>query len=305
MDPARSPERPLLLLAMPEAPQFRVVRRALQRELEGEIDFSTFVVGERTTVADLSAQVRQLRPACLVVMDNPVLALYRSFAEGRPPGDPPPPAVVVMTPFFAEELHQIKNTTGVAYEIPGVTAFVKLRSVIARAVLKVGVLHRSQFRPFIEKESQLAAREHIELVAFDVGSNPDASAIRAFLTRARESDIDALWVLNDRKLMRTARFIREVWRPQIHKFTVPVIVGLSTLVAAKTRFGNFAVIPDHAELGVQTARLIFRVQEAGWRAEDIPVELPISTVTIANLAQLKIQAGLQAGAASRVDKVTE
>ena len=63
-----------------------------------------------------------------------------------------------MTPFFIEELRRIRNTTGVAYEIPGVTAFVKLRSVIARPVRQVAVVHRPRFRQFIDRQRPLAAR---------------------------------------------------------------------------------------------------------------------------------------------------
>ena len=65
------------------------------------------------------------------------------------------------------------------------------------------------------------------------------------------------------------------------------------------------MVPDHEELGVQTARLIYRVAESGWRADEHPVELPISTLTIANLARLSSSWACSADAASQVDEVVE
>jgi hypothetical protein len=305
VDPPRHPGRPLLLLAMPDFESFRSVRSALVGELGSEFDFATLSITARTEQPDFAAKVEALRPACLVVMDNVALGIYREYAESRPPDRPAPPAVVTMTPFFIEELRRIKNTTGVAYEVPGVTAFVKLRSLISKPLQKVAVIHRPRFRDFIERQGRLAAREDIELLPIEVRTNPTTAEIQAAIADARTSDAGALWVLADRKLLKNAQFITEVWRPEIEQFRVPVIVGLKTLVMPAVKFGNFGVVPDHGELGVQTARLIQRVAESGWQADEHPVELPLSTVTIANLASLREQVGLQTGAASRVDEVVE
>jgi hypothetical protein len=304
-DPPRRGGRPLLLIVMPDSPPFHLVRKSVLRELQGDFDVVTRVVDATTLLPQFSAQVAELRPTGLLVMDNPALALYEAYAESRPDSDPAPPAIVSMTPFFIEELRRIRNTTGVAYEIPGVTAFVKLRSVLARPVRKVAVVHRARFRQFIERQARLAAKEDIVLVPLEVATEPTATEVRAALSYARESQIDALWVLSDRRLLKSARFIKEVWRPQINLFRVPVIVGLSTLVTGKSEFGNFAVVPDHEELGLQTARLIFRVAESGWRADEHPVELPIATRSIANLNRLGELVRLQADAASQVDEVVE
>ncbi len=305
LDPPRQPGRPLLMLAMPISESFQSVRSGLIRELGGGFDLVTFAVNERTPVAEFADRVDHNKPVCLVLMDNPALALYRQYVDSRPPGRPAPPAVVAMTPFFIEELRRIKNTTGVAYEIPGVTAFVKLRSLIARPLRRVAVVHRARFHEFIERQRRLAAREDIELVPLQVGTNPAVAEIQAAIARARDASIDALWVLPDRRLLRNAAYISEVWRPEIQQFHVPVIVGLKTLVAPGAQFGNFAVVPEHEELGVQTARLIQRVAESGWQADEHPVELPLSTLTIANLASLREQMGLQEDAASRVDEVVQ
>jgi hypothetical protein len=304
-DPPRRPGRPLVLLVMPDSPPFWAVRSAVLRELGRDLDFATQVVTAETQPPELEARVRQLRPACLLAMDNPAVALYQRFAVSRPADDPAPPAVVAMTPFYIEELPRLRNSTGVIYEVPGVTVFIKLRSVIARPLRRVAVVHRPGFRAFIELQKRLAAKEDIELTALEVGEDPTQDEVRAALTSARASKIDALWVLNDRRLLKSQRFLSEVWRPEIKRFQVPVIVGLSALVAGKADFGSFAVVPDHEEMGVQVARLLFRVFESGWRPDEHPVELPISTLSIANLPRLREQGGLTPGAANRVDQVVQ
>ncbi len=304
-DPPRRPGRPLLLIAMPDSPAFNVMRKAVVRELESELDVVTALVDANTKLAEFTAKLTELHPTCLLVLDNPALALYQHHAEAQADSEAVPPAVVAMTPFFIEELRRIRNTTGVAYEIPGVTAFVKLRSVISRPVRKVAVVYRPRFRQFIDRQARLAAKEDITLVPLEVGADPTAAEVRAALASTRESDVDALWVLSDRRLLKSVRFINEVWRPAINQLRIPVVVGLASLVAARAEFASFAVVPDHEELGIQTARLILRVAESGWRADQHPVELPISTLTLANVARLREQAGLRPDAASLIDEPVE
>jgi hypothetical protein len=50
---------------------------------------------------------------------------------------------------------------------------------------------------------------------------------------------------------------------------------------------------------------LFEIAENGWRAGDHPVELPVSTVTVVNMRQLRERFGLREGAARRIDKVIE
>jgi hypothetical protein len=304
-DPPRRPGRPLILIAMPDSPAFHLTRKAVVRELEDDLDVITAVVGATTRLSEFAAKLAELRPTCLLLLDNPALALYQHYAETQPDSEAVPPAVVAMTPFFIEELRRIRNTTGVAYEVPGVTAFVKLRSVVTRPVRRVAVVHRPRFRQFIDRQARLAAKEDITLVALEVGDDPTATEVRAALGSARDADVDALWVLSDRRLLKSVKFINEVWRPQINLFRIPVVVGLASLVATKAEFASFAVVPDHEELGVQTARLILRVAESGWRADQHPVELPISTLTLANIARLREHGGLKPDAASQIDERVE
>ncbi len=303
IDPPRHPGRPLLLLAMPDSPPFQVVRRSLIDELRGDFDFVTLLVSPQTPPGDFAQVIERQRPVALVVMDNPVLSLYRRYLGSAPAGRKVPPAVTVMTSFL-DQLGDLRNVTGVAYEVPGVTAFVQLRSIIAKPLKKVAVLHRPRFRRLIEQQAALAAKEQISLAPFEVSNNPTPAEIRAALRRVRESpDIDAMWVLNDNGLLRDAEFLAAAWRPEIERFRVPLIVGLPSLVASEAQFGDFAVVPDHEALGVQTAQLIIKLSESDWQVDGHPVEPSFSTLTVANLKRLADLAGLRPGAEERVDLV--
>jgi hypothetical protein len=303
LDPPARPGRPLLLVLMPDSPQFHIVRQAMVRELEVDFNFATTFIRPGLSLTDLAVQISEQRPVSVVVMDSPALALYRRYTDAAPPGSAPP-AVVMMTPFFIEEVRPVENTTGVSYEVPGVTAFVKLRSLVMRPLRKVAVLHRPRFRDFIDRQRKLAAKEDIELAPVEVPTEPVPDDIDTGLRAVRRAGVDALWVLNDRVLLRDNRFIDEAWRPQLQVLGVPVIVGIARLAAAEARFGDFAVVPDHEELGIQGARLIFRLAESGWQAGKLPVELPLSTITVGNLQRLEqTGGGLKPEAATRVDEV--
>lgn len=305
-DPPRRPGRPLVMVAMPDSASFRAVRSALIKELTKDFDIQTQVVGPQTGAAMLGAEIARTAPACLVLMDNPTVRLYREWGAQRPAKAPLPPAVVVMASFLEELRAQLPTVTGVAYEVPAVTAFVNLRSMIERPVKRVGVVHRPAFRRFIERQRALAAKEQIELVAVEVAADPGPSAVRVGLRQLRTSQrIDALWVLNDNGLLRDGAFIESAWRRELAALRVPVIVGVPTLVAAEARFGDFAVVPDLGGVGVQAANMVFELNEADWRAQALPIEHPLSTLTVVNLAEVERKFGLQEGAQQRIDKVIE
>lgn len=305
VDPEVRPGAPLLLLAMPPSADFQDVRRALVAEVKRNFNVSTFAVDARTTPDDLGAALARSAPACVVLMNNATVALYRAY-QGSHRGQKMPPAVVVMTSFLEELRGTLTNATGVAYEVPGVTAFVDLRAVIKAPVKRVGVVYRPQFRGFIERQKKLAGREQIELVGVEVGREVTAPGLRAALhgLLARER-VDALWMLNDNDLIKSAQFLDDTWRSELAGARVPLVVGVPNLVDPRTPLGSFAVVPDHEGLGLQTANLIFDLKDSGWNAADHDVELPVSVKTIADLKQLRDTFGLKEGALRHVDKALE
>jgi hypothetical protein len=302
-DPPRRPGKPLILISMPDSPSFRSVRRALVEEIKKDLDVVTQIVDSGTTLASFAAEIDRNRPSCLVLMDNPTVRLYRAYQKAGT--GPALPALVVMASFLEELRGELRNASGVAYEVPGVTAFVNLRSVIERPVARVGVVHRPPFRRFVERQKLLAIKEQVTVVAEEVPPDPSAADVRRALRSLRMSGVDALWVLNDNALLKDAQFLEAAWRPEIVSLGVPVVVGVPTLVSAEARFGTFAVLPDLDALGVQAANVLFEISESDWHAGDHPVELPVSTLTVVNMRQVRQQFGLRDGATRRIDRSIE
>jgi putative ABC transport system substrate-binding protein len=303
-DPARRPGKPLILIEMPDSPAFRAVRRSFVDEIKSDFDVVTAIVDRHSTSASLGAQIDSVQPTCVVLMDNPTVRLFRDYQKHR--AGPPLPALVVMASFLEEVRGELANATGVSYEVPGVSAFVNLRAVVQRPVNRVGVVHRPSFRGFIERQKALAAREQITLVSAEVPADATAAELRRALRSLRSSGhIDALWVLNDNALLRDPQFMEDAWRPEVGLMGVPVVVGVSTLVSDEARFGTFAVLPDLEALGVQAANVLFELSDNDWKASLHPVELPVSTVTVVNMRQVRGQFGLREGATRRIDKGIE
>jgi hypothetical protein len=302
-DPALHPGRPLILIVMPDSAPFRAVRRSLIEEIKKDLDVVTHIMQPTTTLAAFKAEIDRTHPACLVLMDNPTVRLYRAYQQSA--GGSLVPALVVMASFLEELQGELQNTTGIAYEVPGVTAFVNLRSIIERPVRRVGVVHRPHFRRFVARQTVLAATEQVEVVAEEVPADPNASDVRRALRALRKIGIDALWVLNDNALLKDGNFLESAWRPELAMMGVPVVVGVPTLVSIEIRFGTFAVSPDLDALGVQAANVLFEIGESHWNAGGLKVELPVSTVTEVNVRQVRDQFGLREGATRRIDKAIE
>jgi hypothetical protein len=304
-DPATQAGAPLILLAMPPTADFQDVRRALITEVKKNFNVSTLPVTAGTTPADLGAAIARTSPACLVLMNNATVTLYHEYQEAHR-DQKVPPAVVVMTLFLEEIRGTLRNATGIAYEVPGVTAFVNLRSVIRAPIRRVGVVYRPAFRSFIERQKTLAAREQIELVTAEVGKEVDVQTLRAALHRLLVGEkADVLWLLNDNELIKNTQFLNETWRAEIAATKVPLVVGVPNLVNPRTPLGSFAVVPDHEALGLQTANLIFELAESGWRADEHDVELPISVKTVVDLKQLRDNVGLNEDALRHIDRGLE
>src|SRR3954452_17765942 len=81
VDPPRRQGKPLILIAMPDSASFRSVRRALVEEIKKDLDVVTQIVESTTTLAAFTAQVDTVHPACLVLMDNPTVRLYRAYQK--------------------------------------------------------------------------------------------------------------------------------------------------------------------------------------------------------------------------------
>ena len=306
-DPPARAGVPLVLIAMPpSANYFQDVRRSLLAEIQRDFNVATVTVTSSTAIEELGAAIQRLSPACIVLMNNTTVSVYREYQHAHAGAAKFPPSVVVMASFIDELRPTLINATGIAYEVPGVTAFVDLRSVINAPVRKVGVVYRPSFRQFIARQKELAEKEQIELVAVEVGKGVYADRLRSSLHALLvEQKVDALWMLNDNELIKSSEYLDQTWRAELRNANVPLVVGVPNLVNPRTPLGSFAVVPDHEALGLQTANLIFELAENGWHAENHAVELPISIKTLADVKQLRAKFGLKDDALQHIDRALE
>jgi hypothetical protein len=66
------------------------------------------------------------------------------------------------------------------------------------------------------------------------------------------------------------------------------------------------VLPDHTALGVQTANRVFDLADADFRlTDDDEVDLPLSTTTTVDLAQVRERFALRHDALEQVDHIVE
>lgn len=305
VDPPRRDGAPLLFVAMPIGPAFHETRKGLVDEVSGTFNVTTFVVTPETRAADFRAALDAAAPACVVLMNNGTVRMYRDYQRAHS-GATFPPAVIVMTSFLEDIQREINRATGIAYEVPGVTAFVSLRALIRAPVARVGVVHSPYARAFVARQRALAIKEQIELISIELdGEEPNARELQGAIDALkRYHHIDALWVLNDNRLLRDGRFLREAWMPAVKALGLPVVVGAAPLLNPSSPFGTFAVLPDHAALGAQAANLILDLADNDWRVEDHPIELPLSTVKVLDVRSAR-EFGLRDGALNRVDRPLE
>jgi len=101
------------------------------------------------------------------------------------------------------------------------------------------VIYRPPFRAFIQRQTSLAAKEHVELISVSVPNDVTAAGLREALhSLARKSKVDAVWMLNDNGLVRDAEFVDDTWRTELSDAKMPLIVGVPNLVAPGSSLGT-------------------------------------------------------------------
>jgi hypothetical protein len=198
----------------------------------------------------------------------------------------------------------LRAATGISYEVPLITVVTNLRKLIATPIDRVGVIHRSALSGFVRRQAALAHREQTAVVREEVSQSPNASEIKRALRRLKQR-CDAIWVLNDDKLL-TPRLLADGWLHGLNEPPfVPTIVGAASLVSPTQSFGTFAVLPDHTALGTQAANLLMDIADNDWVLPNSGTQLPLSTTTTVDLTQAKERFALRPSALAQVDKVLE
>jgi hypothetical protein len=301
---ATKPGSKSILVCMPETRQTGEVWRGLSDELSNEFE----LVAMRAEGEDVSATIRQgierYKPAGLVLMNNPTVEGYRRLqAQSRELSFPP--SVIVMSSFLEGKPAHLRAATGISYEVPLITVVTNLRKLIATPIDRIGVVHRASLAGFVRRQAALAHREQTAVVREEVSQAPNASEIKRALRRLKQR-CDAIWVLNDDRLL-TPRLLADGWLHGLHEPPwVPTIVGAASLVSPDQSFGTFAVLPDHTALGAQAANLMLDIADNDWVLPNSgATQLPLSTTTTVDLTQAKERFALRPSALAQVDKVLE
>lgn len=293
-----------VLVCMPETSQTREVWTGLSDELGRELDLVALRAEGPNAPAHIAEAVARHKPTAMILMNNPTLAAYARYQQSVPQAKPVP-AVVVMTSFLDERPRGVKAATGISYEVPLITVITNLRKLIATPIDRIGVVRRAALSRFVARQAELARREQIRVVEVEVGPTPNASEMKRALRHLKQR-CDAIWILNDNHLL-TQRLIADGWLPGLNERPwVPAIVGAQSLVSPTHSFGTFAMLPDHTALGVQAANLVFDMASDDWLLpEGDDVELPLSTTTIMDLAQVRERFELRKDALTQVDRILE
>jgi hypothetical protein len=293
-----------ILVCMPETPQTMEVWSGLRDELSKNYNLVALRVEDRAARSVIEEGVRRHRPASIVLMNNPTVAAYNDYQRNAST-KVFPPVVIIMTSFLDAGRLTVSGATGISYEVPLITVVTNLRKLIDRPIDRIGVIHRPELGGFVQRQSALAAREQIGVVRQAVSSSPNASELKRALRRLKEQ-AGAVWVLNDDHLL-SPKLIAEAWLPGLNERPwSPTIVGAASLVSPQQSFGTFAVLPDHAALGAQAASMVFDIADNGWSLPtDTQTQLPVSTTTTLDLAQVRERFSLRNDALRQVDRVLD
>jgi hypothetical protein len=298
------PGKPTVLVCMPDTKQTSEVWNGLRDELAQQFSLVALRVEGQQGAATIARAMARYNPQCLVLMNNPTVFAYARYQASARLAHYPP-AVVVMTSFLDRRPDSIADATGISYEVPLITVVTNLRRLMSSPVERVGVVRRQPLHGFVERQAELASREQIAVVEQNVSLDPNAAELK-YALRELKQRCDAIWVLNDDRLL-SQRLIADGWLPGLNERPYrPAIVGAASLVSPAQSFGTFAVLPDHTALGVQTANRVFDLSDAGFRLSTRDgVELPLSTTTSVDLVQARERFALRQDALERVDHILE
>lgn len=301
---ARADAAPVLVL-MPDAASARETLRGMSEELGDDFKLMPRIVSESTDPNDLVQMVRSERPEAIVVMNNPILRLFRRYRVVAPPAQRAIPAVSILTSFLRETSAGVENLTGVIYEVPLVTSLTNLRVLIEQPLKRVGVLYRPIFAEFLAEQKKLSQAEGFDVVGVQIDDTKPRSIEKALDRLREEMKVDAIWVLNDNVLLKPELLV-EGWLPALRRNRTPIIVNVRSLLSRDVNFGTFAVVPDHRGLGSQAGQLVASIADAGWKLT-FPgeFEYPIAVEKVLDLDFARQYLALREGQLESVDKLVQ
>jgi len=277
-------KEPLLIIRV-AGKNFEQVVLGLSEELTEEFFLHELIVNKTTQKDQIAPKIKEISPKIVVLMDNISINLYKGYQKGLPESVSIIPSVSVMASFMDMAIKDLKNATGIFYEVPLVTSVVNLRAILSsQSFDKVGVVHRAFMNPAIRLNKNYCARENVELVSYPIQNQGHIDSELKKALNQLGKKVNAFWIPNDNKLI-NATLLKSVWIDFAKEFQKPIITGVESLVKPQFEFGTFAVIPDAIQLGTQAAEIVFDAMENNWEVETGKVEPPRSVYKIINLQQ--------------------
>ncbi|MBF0226591.1 MAG: hypothetical protein HQK76_14140 [Desulfobacterales bacterium] len=300
-----------ILIIRADGKDFRLASDGVVSELEDEFSIQELIITEKTGYDELNKNIEKIKPKTVVLMDNNAISLYKKYQSRLSDTDTIIPSVSIMSAFVENAIQGLKKASCILYEVPLVTSIVNLRAVLDMRCNKIGIVHREFMTEFINQNAAYCKREDIEIVSYVLPdkqkgffSSMKSSLKQGLKSLLKRSDIDVIWVPNDNVLV-NEEFLVDVWLPMIQEYRKTVIVGVEILVKKELDFGTFAVIPDHFELGVQAAGIIYDFFDNDWNITDNRIDPPRSVFKIINLNQVEHYFKIKEDKLSTMDKIIQ
>jgi hypothetical protein len=275
---------------------------ALRDELSAEMDVIPIPISKSSTTRDLAQALVQYSPKCVVLIDNKTTNLYARYQASAPQQSFPPALILLSS--YAGMYENVRNATGIAYEVSLLLSATRLRNFVSAPIERVGVVYRKALQRYVQGQARLAKTEEIKVVGVEVRDDASPNDVAAALSKLT-GRIDALWILNDNALL-TPEHIQEGWLPALAKAPLLTIVGIPGLVTKDVRFGTFAVVPDLGALGVQAATLIYDLAGNGWQIpNNLHIEEPLSVRTVLDVTTARTHFNFKESTVGEISDVVQ
>jgi hypothetical protein len=278
----------VILSIRPSGKNFKDAYTGMYDELRSDFKVKDYIITKNCTAKEIIDLIHREDPRLVVLMDYSAIALFKKYQSTLSENDRIIPSISIMGIMIKKIIRDLKNATGISYEVPVVTSAVGLRSVLSLPLKKIGIVHREYLNDFLRQNAVYCKREGIDLVSIALPGKSVAykKLIKNALSTLSRKKIDALWIPNDVVLLQPD-IIRTIWIPQVRKMKIPVIVGVETLINPQLDLGTFAVLPGHKSLGTQAAEMVYDIQDNNWRCGKTRVEPPLAVFKIINLPQAR------------------
>lgn len=295
------------LIIRSDGDAFTEVSNSIVNDIRNEFNVSEEIIDKVLSIKRMKKLIEVYKPDIVILMNNKAVKSYKEYQQSLPLETPKIPSLSLMTALLSTQIKGVQNAVGISYEVPIVTSVVNLRSILEIENVRIGVVYREFLKDFINENAEYCKKEEVTMVR---GFVPTDNANYKQLLQAgldlftsEKHKVNMIWVPNDPVFL-APEIIRDVWLPFSEKYSIPIIVGVESMLKSNVNFGTYAVLPDHIALGNQAAELVRDIRDAGWKVDFTIVEPPISIYQVMNPTKIQKKYNLESEKLE-VDKVIE